>query len=76
MMEAEIKVMDNYRLVPFFGASTDKFYVYVGDVMVASVQRNENGSWSALNDSAGDQHESILVAAFADANLSNPDDWS
>lgn len=64
-----------FGMVPFY-TGADRYYVYIEADMVASITFNaSNGKWLAVSDPDQVEYDSPIMAAFADANLSNPGDW-
>jgi hypothetical protein len=68
-------VINDFILKPFI-TDENQFYVSVDDTVVASIIRTENDTWFAAADKAKTEYDSALLAAFADANLSDPAYWS
>lgn len=59
------------RFEPFL-TDENRFYVYCENVLVASIAKVDGGYRA---ETASTVYSSPLLAAFADANLSNPEAW-
>lgn len=70
-----MEIVETFTLKPDTASEFGEFFfVYVGDTPVAGVARIPSGKWIGINDET--EYDSPLLAAFADANLSDPAHWT
>jgi hypothetical protein len=76
MPENATPATGEFGLVPFFG-DPNKYYVYIGETMVAGIGYNlSSNRWFALTGPSEVEYDLPLLAAFADATLTDPEDWA
>jgi hypothetical protein len=70
-----MNIVDSYELQES-NIDDNSFCVIVAEVVVAHIARTDHGTWYGKADESKTEYPSPLLAAFADANLSDPAYWT